>query len=496
MSDCLQIPAGDLSYLTQALKSLDFAFTVSDPSKPDNPICYASSKFYETTQYTPDEVLGKNCRFLQGPETDQRKVMEIRDAMREQRPCQVCLLNYKKNGEKFWNQFYLAPVRDAQQSVVHYVGIQTDVTAAVKEKQQAAASVSGASIASGEESEDEVEEALRSEQRNADLISDALTTAHGSDEWLNSEPIPTSLMQQLMKIQRSFVLADPHLPDCPIVHASDQFLQMTGYSREEVIGRNCRFLQGPDTDPRDVQRIRDALKSPDPKPVTVSLLNYRKDGSPFWNCLHLAPMRDSSGTIMFIIGVQLDLSVDAGHKFESGVPKHGVDGGLGRTQSEGKACVGVGERRKGKMDKKGAVENINMREVTTKSEGGKSEHEHDASVSRCDNVRGASGGEGVNSESDHGAVLEHDAVHDMLEGAKQEQHVSRVRSAPVAQCTTSYGDGNGGGVGVLSLERPSVGMAQKLAHQGVTGAVRVAVRALGGEQGLRRTENDQCIPGR
>lgn len=79
----------------------------------------------------PPPVLGHNCRFLQGPATSKRKVAEIRDAIREDRACNVCLLNYRRDGSTFWNQFYLAPIRD-EQGVAMYVGIQCDVSAAVK----------------------------------------------------------------------------------------------------------------------------------------------------------------------------------------------------------------------------------------------------------------------------------------------------------------------------------------------------------------------------
>jgi PAS domain S-box-containing protein len=75
----------------------------------------------------------------------------------------------------------------------------------------------------------------------------------------------------------------------PIVFASDQFLELTGYAREEVLGRNCRFLQGPDTDPKTVQEIRDAIANN--REIMVKILNYKKDGKPFWNLFTLAPIQ-------------------------------------------------------------------------------------------------------------------------------------------------------------------------------------------------------------
>jgi PAS domain S-box-containing protein len=95
----------------------------------------------------------------------------------------------------------------------------------------------------------------------------------------------------LERIQQNFVISDPSLPDSPIVFASDDFLVLTGYTREEVLGRNCRFLQGPQTDPRAIKEIRDAIATA--SECTVRILNYRKDGSPFWNMFSIAPVFDT-----------------------------------------------------------------------------------------------------------------------------------------------------------------------------------------------------------
>nr|AML78831.1 putative LOV domain-containing protein [Megaceros flagellaris] len=112
-----------------------------------------------------------------------------------------------------------------------------------------------------------------------------------------------SSLLSLHRIKHSFVLVDPHLPDMPIVHANEQFLHLTGYSNAEVLGRNCRFLQGPDTDAESIQQIRDSIKAV--RACTVWLLNYRKDGQPFWNLLHLSPVRNCTGKVAYYAGVQL-----------------------------------------------------------------------------------------------------------------------------------------------------------------------------------------------
>nr|6QQH_A Chain A, Phototropin-2 [Arabidopsis thaliana]6QQI_A Chain A, Phototropin-2 [Arabidopsis thaliana]6QQJ_A Chain A, Phototropin-2 [Arabidopsis thaliana]6QQK_A Chain A, Phototropin-2 [Arabidopsis thaliana]6QSA_A Chain A, Phototropin-2 [Arabidopsis thaliana]6S45_A Chain A, Phototropin-2 [Arabidopsis thaliana]6S46_A Chain A, Phototropin-2 [Arabidopsis thaliana]8A2V_A Chain A, Phototropin-2 [Arabidopsis thaliana]8A2W_A Chain A, Phototropin-2 [Arabidopsis thaliana]8A2W_B Chain B, Phototropin-2 len=105
-------------------------------------------------------------------------------------------------------------------------------------------------------------------------------------------------------MEKNFVISDPRLPDNPIIFASDSFLELTEYSREEILGRNCRFLQGPETDQATVQKIRDAIR--DQREITVQLINYTKSGKKFWNLFHLQPMRDQKGELQYFIGVQLD----------------------------------------------------------------------------------------------------------------------------------------------------------------------------------------------
>nr|AML76357.1 putative LOV domain-containing protein [Tmesipteris parva] len=112
------------------------------------------------------------------------------------------------------------------------------------------------------------------------------------------------LATTLERIEKNFVITDPRLPDNPIIFASDSFLELTEYTREEILGRNCRFLQGAETDPETVKNIREAIC--DQRDITVQLLNYTKSGNRFWNLFHLQPMRDQKGELQYFIGVQLD----------------------------------------------------------------------------------------------------------------------------------------------------------------------------------------------
>jgi PAS domain S-box-containing protein len=104
--------------------------------------------------------------------------------------------------------------------------------------------------------------------------------------------------------RNGIVISDPTLPDHPVVDVNPAFTELTGYARSEVVGRNCRFLQGPDTDREVVARIRAALATNNDSFET--LLNYRKDGTPFWNDLSIAAVRDASGAVTHFIGVISD----------------------------------------------------------------------------------------------------------------------------------------------------------------------------------------------
>jgi PAS domain S-box-containing protein len=102
--------------------------------------------------------------------------------------------------------------------------------------------------------------------------------------------------------EMSVVFSDPSLADNPMVYVSKEFEQQTGYSADEAIGRNCRFLQGPGTDPEAVEAIRHALRAR--TRFTIDILNYRKDGTLFLNRLRIRPIFDQRGNLQFFAGAQ------------------------------------------------------------------------------------------------------------------------------------------------------------------------------------------------
>jgi PAS domain S-box-containing protein len=100
----------------------------------------------------------------------------------------------------------------------------------------------------------------------------------------------------------SVVISDPSLPDNPMIYVSEEFEAQTGYAIDEAVGRNCRFLQGPDTSPHAVEAIRQALRAE--TRFSIDILNYRKDGSVFLNRLRIRPIYDTDGALLFYAGAQ------------------------------------------------------------------------------------------------------------------------------------------------------------------------------------------------
>ncbi|KAI4382351.1 hypothetical protein MLD38_008325 [Melastoma candidum] len=382
--------------LRDALSTFQQTFVVSDATTPDYPIMYASAGFFKMTGYTSKEVVGRNCRFLQGSDTDPEDVAKIREALQEGTNYCGRLLNYKKDGTPFWNLLTIAPIRDDTGKVLKFIGMQVEVSkhtegskekavrpnglpeslirydarqkematssvtelvqavkrprslsessngpfrrksegGATRDRNDAAGRRNSESMGSNRSSMEKISETpekknkksarrsfmgmLRKSQSNFTTMDDREASdddRESEDDDDGPDTVDDVVRQKEMRkgidlattlerIEKNFVITDPRLPDNPIIFASDSFLELTEYSREEILGRNCRFLQGPETDPATVRKIRDAIDNQ--REVTVQLINYTKSGKKFWNLFHLQPMRDQKGEVQYFIGVQLD----------------------------------------------------------------------------------------------------------------------------------------------------------------------------------------------
>ena len=122
--------------LTQILDGFVNGITLSDPDKEDNPIVYANKAFEQITGYSNEETVGRNCRFLQGQERDQEELQQIRNAIKNAKPVEVTLKNFRKNGELFYNRLSITPLFDNDGHLIYFLGVQYDVTEQILAQQE------------------------------------------------------------------------------------------------------------------------------------------------------------------------------------------------------------------------------------------------------------------------------------------------------------------------------------------------------------------------
>jgi len=242
----------------------DDAVLITEAEPFDEPgprIVHVNAAFTRMTGYVPDEVLGRSPRLLQGPRTDLCTIHRLGEALRAWQPVRVEILNYRKDGTEFWAEFSIMPVADANGWFRYWVSVQREVN----------------------------ERRHFDEQRQL-----------------------YSLI--LASVNEGIVVADARVPDLPLSFVNAGFSRITGYAPAEALGRNCRFLQGPDTAPEAVTQLREALR--EHRPVTVELLNYRRDGSSFWCRVALAPLRNERGELTHMVGVLHDLTDERARELE------------------------------------------------------------------------------------------------------------------------------------------------------------------------------------
>ncbi|KAG4158357.1 hypothetical protein ERO13_D02G114900v2 [Gossypium hirsutum] len=333
-------------WVREALDELPDNFTITDPSISGHPIVFASRGFLKMSGYSLEEVIGQNGKIFQGPKTNRRTVMEISEAIRQERDVQVNLVNYRKDGTPFWMLFHMSPVFGKEDGrVIHFVAVQVPITRKPRRNGGVSLNEDGSGfneimfgscrkevdtnpvlelgrVLSLDSSAnvldiEETCEASDFEKRMAanafNSILSVLTNYSESTGRLVcgtrcSVPgvcyISSSLNISLGRIRQSFVLIDPHLPGMPIVYASDAFLKLTGYDRHEILGLNFAVLNGADTDSSTLHQIKESIQTE--QACTVHILSYRKDKSSFWNCLHLSPVRNASGKVAYFVGVQIE----------------------------------------------------------------------------------------------------------------------------------------------------------------------------------------------
>jgi|GEM_PF-402668 PAS domain S-box-containing protein len=138
-SDAFNLIQRELALHDAAMESTSCGISISDARKPDMPLIYVNRAFSEMSGYLEEEVVGRNCRFLQGEDRDQDARYTIREAIDLGNHCQVLLKNYRKDGTFFWNELILSPIRDKDGELTHFVGVQNDVTDREEARRETAA---------------------------------------------------------------------------------------------------------------------------------------------------------------------------------------------------------------------------------------------------------------------------------------------------------------------------------------------------------------------
>ncbi|MBI3260631.1 MAG: PAS domain S-box protein, partial [Ignavibacteriae bacterium] len=237
----------------RALQSVNDGIIITDAERPGNPTIFANDGFYAMTGYSPKDVMGKNRDFLQGKATDKNVELEIRKSISENSYFKGEVLNYKKDGTTVWNFLHLSPVPNENGKVTHFIGLHIDI----------------------------------SERKNAEQKLRLYERA-------------------LLSASQGIIITDAEQPDNPIIFSNEGFYDITGYSPYETLGKNCRFLQGKETDANSIKAIKKCIK--EKRYFEGEILNYRKDGTPFWNFLRIAPVPNENGDVTHFVGFQNDIT--------------------------------------------------------------------------------------------------------------------------------------------------------------------------------------------
>ena len=219
-------------------------------------ILYVNHAFEKVTGYSKAEAIGRTPKMLHGKNTDRDTRVRIADKLRLCQPVRETVLNYTKSGEQFWSEIDITPVLDAAGKLTHWMSVQRDVT-------------------------------------QTKAVSDEL-----------------SLLRTCLSQVSDVVLITDAEPvdggDRKIIYVNDAFAKMTGYSREEVLGKNPRILQGDQTNRETTKRLRTDLHKW--KTAHERVLNYKKDGTPFWVELIINPIADKKGWFTHWVAIQRDVT--------------------------------------------------------------------------------------------------------------------------------------------------------------------------------------------
>jgi PAS domain S-box-containing protein len=241
--------------LDRAVAASSNGIVITDPKAPDDPIVYVNPAFERISGYSVDEVLGRNCRILQGEDRDQPALDELRSALGEERESRVVLKNYRKDGTPFWNELYVSPVHDEEGTLTNFVGVQNDIT----ERRR-------------------IEEVLReSEERFRATFEHAAIGA-----------AQVGIDGRWLRVNR-------------------RLAEVVGYEPDELLQTTFQDITHPDDLEGDLAQVRRLLAG-ELQTYTLEKRYLRRDGSAVWVNLTASLVRDASGEPAYFIAAVEDIS--------------------------------------------------------------------------------------------------------------------------------------------------------------------------------------------
>ena len=273
-------PGGGTDPFAAAVRATRMPMVVTNPRLPDNPIVFANDAFCRLTGYPRDEILGRNCRFLRGAETDPVAVAAISAAVREARSIEIEIRNHRKTGEPFWNRLLLAPVRDAEGTLAYFFASQMDVTL-------------------------ERERLVRLEDRNAALVEEVAGRRRAqqvSEEELRQTD---RLLRTILETASGLVYAKDRRGR--MLLGNEPTLALIGKSWADVAGRtDLEFLDDPvqaeAVMANDERIMASGVSEEVEEPVGVA------GGQPRIWLSTKAPMRDGQGAVVGMVGISQDIT--------------------------------------------------------------------------------------------------------------------------------------------------------------------------------------------
>jgi PAS domain S-box-containing protein len=211
-----------LDLLTKALDASISGIILTDNKQPDNPIVYCNSAFEKLTGYQRNEIIGHNCRFLQADDRNQKERKILRDSIKNGQECAIEIRNYKQNGDLFWNDLYVAPVKDASGEITHFIGVQNDISDRKK-----------------------VEQDLRQQKVSMEKI-----IAERTADLRDSEAFLTSIIQT---VREGLLVLDR---DFKVISANSHFIRTFKVTSEDTVGKELYALGN---NQWDIPQLRELL---------------------------------------------------------------------------------------------------------------------------------------------------------------------------------------------------------------------------------------------